>query len=93
MQTISEEVAKYTVVVDVKGEKSQAVYIANPVTLKVTPIVFTKLPVESAPFYLTTTQSEEGTTIKSNSIQQVTQIHSEVTEVLTFATDKLLLPK
>ncbi len=93
MQTISEEVIKYTVVLDVKGEKSRGVYIANPVTLKVTPIVFTKLPAESAPFYLTTTQSEEGTTIKSNSLQQVTQVHSEVKQVLTFATDQLLLPK
>lgn len=93
MQTISEEVIKYTVVLDVKGERSQAVYIANPVTLKVTPIVMTKLPAERTPFYLTTTQNEEGTTIKSNSIQQVTQVHSEVTEVLTFATDQFVLPK
>ncbi len=52
VQTISDKAVKYTVVVDVKGEKQQAVYIVNPATIEVTPIAITKVPTVVKPVYI-----------------------------------------
>lgn len=52
VQTISEKAVKYTVVLDVKGEKQQAVYIVNPVTVEVIPIAITTIPTVVKPVYV-----------------------------------------
>jgi hypothetical protein len=91
VQTISEEAVKYTVVLDVNGEKAQAVYIANPITVQITPITITKVSTESVAYYYSTSESETGTTITSNSVEQIAVSHPEVKDVLAFASTSLIV--
>jgi hypothetical protein len=75
VQTISENVTKYTVVLDSNGEKTQAVYVWNPTTQVATQIVLTSVPENITSYYLTTTSTSEGTVIKSNSVSEITIKH------------------
>ena len=58
VQTISEKAVKYTVMLDVEGEKQQAVYIANPITVQVVPIAITQVPNNTNAYYYSTSQTE-----------------------------------
>lgn len=90
VQIISEKAVKYTVVVEVEGEKQQAVYIANPLTVQVVPIAIAPLP-PTKPYYYTTTQTEEGITVSSSSVQQVAVTYPQVKDVLSYAQSSLII--
>ena len=90
-QTISKEVTKYTVVLESNGEKSQAVYVWNAQTQIATPIVVAVIPSKVDSYYITTTQTEEGLTVTSNNVQQISSQYSEVTNVLTYASTQQLI--
>ncbi len=90
-QTISESIIKYDVVLEVNGQQTQAVYIWNSQTHVVTPIVIAPVPADVEAYFITTTQTEEGITIISNDVTQISVQYPSVTTVLNYASTQQIL--
>jgi hypothetical protein len=87
VQTISENVTKYTVVLDSNGEKTQAVYVWNPTTQVATPIVVSPIPTHIQPVYIKQETTSEGATVLStNNITYISQTISDFKNVSSFIT-------
>jgi hypothetical protein len=75
VQVLSGSVTKYTVVLDLKDHKDQAVYLYDSATKNTTTVSVTTISSNTSSYYVTETSTDGGAIVSSNSPAQIVDMY------------------